>query len=339
MPVPVNDLGYRKWDGEISSAYFRWLTIALSGIKIVFKSQWIKRIMFLSWIPALAVGGLFFFYEQYVEIREDQPALSFSRNQDIREFEAVRGVLLLFSSNRQAERVIESFTKEPNEARGYVWSFILLQMLRRTQGWMLLLLIGLIAPPLIAKDMRSRAFLFYFSKPISRTDYLIGKFSVIGFYVGFVTILPAIALYLFGILLSPNLSVIATTWVLPLRVIAACLVMIVPSCLIALTLSSLTTESRFAGFAWFMVWILGFVGYQIVSTVQQLDFGANFEPRNVDSLWRLVSLYDCLGFLQGWVMGLEDNHQYAITMSAFVVGICVACVYTILQKISAPLKA
>ena len=256
MLVPVNDLGYRKWDGERGSLYWRWLTIAMAGIKIVYKSQWIKRIMFVAWAPALMVGGLFFFYEQYVENR-DQISVD---NAGVQGFDQVKGILQLFSSNRQAEVVIESFTKEPNEARGYVWSFILLQMLKKTQGWMVLVLVGLIAPPLISKDIRSRAFLFYFSKPISRTDYLLGKFSVVGFYVAFVTLLPTLALYLFGVVLSPNLGVIASTWHLPFQVTAACLIGIVPACLIGLTLSSLTSESRFAGFAWFMVWILGFVG-------------------------------------------------------------------------------
>lgn len=333
--MPVNDLGYRNWKGELGSPYLRWLTIAMAGIKIVYKSQWIKRIMFLAWAPALMVGGLFFFYEQYVENR-DQIEID---NNRVQGFDQVRGILQMFSSNRQAQVVIESFTKEPNEARGYVWSFILLQMLKKTQGWMVLILIGLIAPPLISKDIRSRAFLFYFSKPISRTDYLIGKLSVVGFYVGFVTLLPTLALYLFGVVLSPNLGVIASTWHLPFQVIAACLIGIIPACLIGLTLSSLTSESRFAGFAWFMVWILGFVGYQIVNGLQRTLPNGRLSTEDIDSYWRLVSLYDCLGYLQGWVMGLEDNHSYALTLLTFVIAICVFCIFTIVRKISAPLKA
>lgn len=333
--MPVNDLGYRKWNGKIGSPRFRWLTIAKAGIKIVYRSQWIKRIMFVAWAPALLVGGLFFFYEQYVENRDALGA----QGSNVEGFDQVRNILTLFSSNEQAKVVIESFTREPNEARGYVWSFILLQMLRRTQGWMVLVLIGLIAPPLISKDIRSRAFLFYFSKPISRFDYLLGKFSVIGFYVGFVTLLPALALYLFGVVLSPNLGVIASTWYLPFQVIAACLVAIIPACLIGLMLSSLTSESRFAGFAWFMVWILGYVGYQIVNALQRTLPQGGFQTEDIDSYWRLVSLYDCLGYLQGWAMGLETNHSYALTLLGMILLLCGFCVFTIFSKISAPLRA
>ena len=113
-------------------------------------------------------------------------------------FEPMVGLFFIFASQSQIEILMESFTKEPNEARGYVWSFLLLQLLRRTQGWMVLILIGLIAPPLISKDIRSRAFLFYFSKPISRTDYLVGKFAVIGFFVGFRNALARVGALLFG---------------------------------------------------------------------------------------------------------------------------------------------
>lgn len=333
--MPVNDLGYRNWNGRINSPYLRWLVIAFAGIKIVFRNQWIKRAMFLAWGPALAVAGLFFFYEQYVENRDQVQ----SATTQVDGFQQVRGILMLFASRTQANVVVEAFMREPDEARGYVWSFILLQMLRKTQGWMVLVMIGLIAPPLISQDVRSRAFLFYFSKPISRLDYLLGKFCVVGFFVGFVTILPTLSLYVLGVLLSPSLSVIASTWYLPFQVVAACLIYIIPTCLIGLALSSITSESRFAGFAWFMVWILGYVGYHIVMSLQRLDFGRNVEIESIDSYWRLVSLYDSLGYLQGWIMGLETNHQYALPLLLFVIGICVFCVTLILRRVSAPLKA
>ena len=38
-------------------------------------------------------------------------------------------------------------------------------------------------------------------------------------------------------------------------------------------------------------------------------------------------------------MGLEDNHSYALTLLTFVIAICAFCIFTILRKISAPLKA
>lgn len=332
--MPVNDLGYRTWNGVITSPYMRWMTIAMSGIRIVFKSQWIKRLMFVAWAPALAVGAMFFFYEQYVENRD---SVDIATGGDSG-FRQVAGVLRMFSSESQAKIVLDAMAKEPNEARGYVWKFILMRMLRGYSGWMVLMLVGLITPPLISKDIRSRAFLFYFSKPITRTDYLLGKLCTVGFFVGFVTILPALALYLFGVVLSPSVFVLLSTWDLPFRVVAACLIVIVPSCLLGLMLSSLTSESRFAGFAWFTVWILGFVGYRIVLFSTQLG-SSNLNTEASDSMWQAVSLYDCLGFLQAWIMGLETNHSFAIKLLVFVLSLSAFCVYVIMRKISAPINA
>jgi len=331
--VAINNLGYRNWEGRLGSPWLRWLTIAMVGIQIVFKSQWIKRLMFLAWGPAIGVGGIFFFYEQYVENRDTIQVGIASSPRSQKQFGEM---LQLVSSSSQAEVISTAMSKPPNEARGYVWSFVLVSMLRVSQGWMVLVMIGLIAPSLIAKDIRSRAHLFYFSKPITRVDYLVGKFSIVAFFVGFVTLLPVLALYALGVLLSPDaLDVIKSTWFLPFRVTVACLIYIVPCCLIGLALSSLTTESRFAGFAWFMVWILGFVGYNIVNNISALGNGMPAD----DSLWRIISLYDCLTFLQSWVMDLETNHAYAMKLLFFVLLLCLICYFTIMRKISTPLRA
>lgn len=333
--MSVNDLGYRKWEGQLRSPYLRWLTIALSGIKIVYKSQWIKRLMFIAWAPTLAAGVFFFGYEQYVQYRAPDSQSS-NRGPGLN---IMRAGLNQFASPDQANLLMESLTSDPTQVRGKIWAFILYQMLRYTQGGMVLLLIGMIAPPLISKDIRSRAFLFYFSKPISRTDYLLGKFSVVAFFVAFVTLFPLLALYLFGILLSPTFGVILSTWYLPFQILGASLISIVPCCLIGLALSSVTSESRFAGFAWFMVWILGSVGFRIVASVSSFGPDGRMHLDNFESMWRVVSLYDCITYLQSWIMGLESNHGYAMTLLLLMSAICAFCIRTILRKISAPLKS
>ena len=158
--MAINNLGYRNWEGRLGSPWLRWLTIAMVGIQIVFKSQWIKRLMFLAWGPAIGVGGIFFFYEQYVENRDTIQVGIASSPRSQKHFGEM---LQLVSSSSQAEVISTAMSKPPNEARGYVWSFVLVSMLRVSQGWMVLVMIGLIAPSLIAKDIRSRAHLFYFS--------------------------------------------------------------------------------------------------------------------------------------------------------------------------------
>lgn len=333
--MPVNDLGYRGWDGETTSPATRWMTIASSGIKIVLRSSWVKRILFVAWGPVLFVGVFFFIYEYFVENRDLINPAEMSRNAS---FGFIRGALMLVApSFEQAKFVVESFSKEPDEARGYVWSFILMGMFRRTQGFVVLMLVGLIVPPLISRDIRSRAFLFYFSKPVTRLDYLLGKFGTIAFFLALVTLVPALGLYCFGVLLSPTFSVVLTTWLIPIRIALACAVLIIPACLIGLAFSSLSQESRFAGFAWFTIWILGLISYRIVYSLDQ--FGPQFAGGSFDSYWKMVSLYDTISYLQSWIMGLESNHTYALQLLIYVALICVFCSRLIMQKISAPMRA
>ena len=61
------------------------------------------------------------------------------------------------------------------------------------------------------------------------------------------TMLPALLMYLLGLMLARSPNVFFETWDLPLRIIAASAVMAVPTSLLALAYSALTLESRYAG--------------------------------------------------------------------------------------------
>jgi hypothetical protein len=120
------------------------------------------------------------------------------------------------------------------------------------------------------------------------------------FYLAVISTLPALALYLLGILLSPQLDVVRATWDLPLRILLASAVLAIPTASLALCLSSMTQESRYAGFAWFAIWILGWTTYGIMSSVATFDKNAGLSDAG---LWANFSLYHMLGRVQSWVFG------------------------------------
>jgi ABC-2 type transport system permease protein len=118
-----------------------------------------------------------------------------------------------------------------------------------------------------------------------------------------ISMVPALALYLVGVLLSPNLGVFADTWDLPLRIIAASMVLMLPTSALALCFSSLTQESRYAGFAWFTVWILGWFTYGAATAAeafnaQQGAFAQRGAAVIAESTWTHLSLYHTLGRVQ-----------------------------------------
>ena len=170
------------------------------------------------------------------------------------------------------------------------------------------------------------AFLLYFSRPITRLEYVAGKFLVVCANVSIITTAPALALYVFGVLLSPDLQVLRYTWDFPLRILLGSLVLMIPTTSLALAFSSLTTRSYYAAFAWFSTWAFGFITYTFLSDV----LGENFNPH-----WSLISLHHALGIVQGWIFGLGTTFDDALPSLLMLCGISIVSLAVVFQRISA----
>lgn len=357
--MPIHDVGYRRWDGEVSSVWLRWAVVAGAGIRLVWKSHWLRRMLIFAWLPTAVTGFGFFLYEQSLE--RYTVRYEISRLLDVvdlqpeddaetgRERDTAEGVSRDVEdsqrgpqSDRQREedaefelvpdhpvgisRVVEDFKRDPQSARHGIWSLLLMAFFRYPQGLLMVLLVGMIAPSLIAHDMRSRAFLLYFSRPLTPLEYIFGKALVIWAYLASVTTLPALVLYILGVLLSPNLEVILYTWDLPFRILAASLVLMLPTTSLALFFSSCTTESRYAGFAWFALWGLGWAAYTIL------------EANKLPDQWVMVSLYHMLGRVQAWVFGLHSDINDVTSAAILLIIVTVMPVIVLLSRVVAPMR-
>ena len=324
--MAVNSLGYRQWSGQLAPSWHRVVVIARTGIRRAWAVHWLRRVLFFAALPVVWFSFGFFFYEKSIEYSELSDALTpFLRTTlDSPQFEAV---LELMDSG------------DPSAARHGVWAWLLHSFFRNPQGVCLALLIGVIAPPLISQDIRSRAFLLYFSRPMGRLEYVLGKLATVWAYLILISAAPALVLYLLGVLLSPELSVVAATWDLPFRILAATFVLIVPTATLALCISSLTQESRIAAFAWFAIWVLGWVTFGILSSVELLDSHQNNPiPFGNDSFWAHFSLYHTLGRVQSWVFGFAD-FQEVRTSALILCTITVVSFVVLMRRVVAPMRA
>ncbi|MCA9057808.1 MAG: ABC transporter permease subunit [Planctomycetaceae bacterium] len=328
--MPIHNLGYRPWDGTMESAQTRWTVITGIGVRRVWQSTWVRRIILLAWAPAVVMGLLIFLFEQAAQSQDPEA---------VEAFRVFVSVILSGSNIQQAiqemgAQQLLGLGNEPipiEESRHLFWSSLLMVVLKRTQLTLLVPMIGLIAPPLISQDIRSRAFLLYFSRPISQLQYIIGKAVTVLLYLSLVTLLPAMLLYITGVLLSPDLSIIRHTWDLPLRIIAAWLAIAVPTTSLALMLSSMTTESRLASFAWFTIWIFGFVATEIVRGASSVIGGS--------VAIELFSLFHLIGSVCEWLLDLESSST-ADTQTR-VIALCVLTCVSIailFRRVSAPMK-
>lgn len=104
---------------------------------------------------------------------------------------------------------------------------------------------------LVASDLRTGAILVYLSRPLTRRDYVLGKLSVLVLLNLFVTLVPALLLYVLALGLAPDqfwkwsLAWIGPAIVLDSLVISALIGVI------ALAISSLSRSARVAGIGFF----------------------------------------------------------------------------------------
>jgi ABC-2 type transport system permease protein len=332
----VHHLGYRKWSGRLVSGWTRWTVISAAGARRAWQSRWLRRMLMFAWLPTMGFGLAFFAWEQaalYPEIRQGLIPL-------MRMMPATPA----FDEIRDA---VQSGDFE--SGRHTVWAWLLQSFFLYPQGVLMVLVVGLIAPPLISQDIRSRAFLLYFSRPLGRAEYLLGKLATLWLYLSMISAVPALSLYLLGVVLSPSLAVVLATWDLPLRIVAASIVLMLPTSVIALCFSSLTQESRYAGFAWFAVWVLGWFTYGAVRSVEAFNtqheaFSGSHVPfargriaMSTESAWTHLSLYHTLGRAQRWVFGFADFNEVRASV-AILLALTLVSLAILYRRISAPMR-
>lgn len=319
--MPIHDLGYRAWTGTFTSLLLRWWVIAENGVVIAWKNLWLRRVTLLAWIPALYFGVLFFAYETAVG------------RGGRRQAEVLRNWVQL------PDDLLQKILENPEEARLHAWGYLFYFFFSAPMLVVNVLVVGLIAPPLIAQDMRSRAFILYFSRPITRLEYILGKASVIWTYAGLTTVVPAFVLYTVAVVLSPSVDVIIDTWTLPVRAVGAGLLLLVPGALVALMFSSLTQESRYASFAWFAMWILGMVAFVVYRRTGSTPLSASDLELTSNAPWLLVSLYHTMGILLKWIFGIETDHAAILPVLSIVITLAVVSLAVLFRRVSAPMRA
>ena len=324
--MPIHSAGYRTWDGRRVPGATRWAVIASTGIRRTWKSKWLRRMLLFAVLPAVFLAIPLFLFEQ--ALRDPMAWREVAGfMQMLPQPEAIAGVV--------STELATATPAEIQESRHHIWAYLMLTLFRYSQAILMVLVIGIAAPPLISNDVRSRAFLIYFSRPITRLEYILGKMGTMVFFLAMTTTLPAMLLYAFGVLLSPSTEVITATWDLPLRILIASATLILPTTSTALMFSSMTNESRYAAFAWFAMWILGYVTFSIV-----MGFTLAAEGQFVAPGWRtLLSPYHLLGIVQEWVFGLTTEESVLGPAAIILTVTTLVSLAILYHRVSAPMRA
>src|SRR6516164_514228 len=184
--MPIFDQGYQHWKGPLAGHAWRWLAVARHGVRATLKGRIIKGLLFLAWVPAIALVVVL----------------------------ATWGLL-----EQQAESVLTFLRRvlpadviaRPQDFRAAVWT-IAYMFFFKAQLVTSLFLVLVVGPNLISRDLRFNALPLYFSRPLRRIDYFLGKLGVIGFVLAATAIVPAVGAYLLGVVFSLDLRVIIDTY-------------------------------------------------------------------------------------------------------------------------------
>jgi hypothetical protein len=125
-------------------------------------------------------------------------------------------------------------------------------------------IVAYVGPDLIAHDLRTRALQVYYSRPMTRLDYLFGKLMVLAVFIGIVTLVPALLLYVVGVVLEKSITVVGATWSTPLGIVGAYLVLALVTGSVVLTCSSFTRRTGYAAMTWGAAAVLSDVGYALL---------------------------------------------------------------------------
>ncbi len=210
--MPIRERGYYNWEGKLSDSRLRWLPIFTNGIRSVYKKKF-SKLLFAS------ASSIFFIF-----------------------------LIALYISSKPE---LKGMTRLVH----MISSDALLFRTFYTNGFLIFMsaIISLFAgSELISNDLKFKSISLYLSRPLSKTDYIFGKFSIILFYLLLFSLLPGLLLILFKIVFTGDFS--AGLDLLIKSIIFPVVISLFWSSLILMT-SSLSKNGRFVKIIFFVFFL------------------------------------------------------------------------------------
>jgi ABC-type transport system involved in multi-copper enzyme maturation permease subunit len=188
------------------------------------QNRLVRVLLLFAWLPALALVALLAFWGLLEQQAESAIA---------------------FLSRLFPPEVIA----QPKDYRVAIWTIAYSYFFKAELVFSLFLVL-LVGPNLVSRDLRFNALPLYFSRPLRRIDYFLGKLGVIGFFLAATVVVPAVGAYLLGVAFSLDLGVVRDTHRLLWSGILYGLIVTVSAGTLMLALSSLSRRSIYVGLAW-----------------------------------------------------------------------------------------
>jgi ABC-type transport system involved in multi-copper enzyme maturation permease subunit len=223
--MTIREKGYAHWTGRLEERKYPWWPITRMGIKLAFKTKGFRLFFIFSLIPSVAyIAGI------YISER----------------IESFRFMI------KGSEKILQI---NPGYFKSYLTGDFLLFMI------IMLLVFG--GARLISDDLKNNSLQLYFSRPILKMDYFLGKASVLFFFLLILTLVPGLVFFLMKLVFSGSFQFFATYPWLPLSIIVYSALLTAFFSSYALLLSSLSKNRRYVAILTFTVYIFSDVVFGI----------------------------------------------------------------------------
>ncbi len=248
--MAVYERGYKRYTGELTPQPTRLFVLPRFALKRVFGSKLFLVFLIVSLLYPLSQAGRIYLHHNASTI-----------------FEAIPDLAKAFSD-------ILAIDAEFFQILMYVQSMF---------AFIAALFIG---PGLVSRDLANNALPLYLSRPISRADYVLGKFSILGILLSLITWVPGLFLYLLhsgyegwawafdNARLAASIFIGSWVWILTVS-------------FLALALSAWVRWRPVAGFMMVMVFLGGaFLGNVVINRLFRTEWGSTLNLMVViDNIW------------------------------------------------------
>ena len=297
---------YGAYDGEAHSPWSRFLVIPRYALREVFKSKLFTTIFILCFIYPL-----------------------------------ISAILVYLHHNANALALLQINVQEllPIDASFFL-TFV------EVQGAFSFILTVLVAPPLISRDLANNALPLYLSRPLSRTEYVLGKMAVVVFLLSMITWVPGLLIFLFQASLAGVSWLWSNLW-MTWSILFASIAWIVLLSLIALAISALVKWRVVASGAMLGLFFVPSAFGEIINNLFLTRAGHLMSVwATMNSLWSgLFGLFERqTGAIRGTVTNPIYEKQYfdvallepPLWVSWLVVAaVCGVCVWLLARKVRA----
>jgi ABC-type transport system involved in multi-copper enzyme maturation permease subunit len=204
---------------------------------------------------------------------------------------------------------------------------ILYDQVMSLQVFFALLLAAVVGSRMISTDLSEKSYNLYFARPLTKTDYLAGKFGTAGAILALSTLVPTLVTYSFLLLLS-NLSssyVAEHLWVWG-AIIGQGLVIVLTFSTLSLAFSSMTARRFYAAAAMVVIYLVTAIMGGIVTGAFNSKYG------------RLIGISDNLDVTGRTAFGIAENLElgfpwwYSLAALAAIWAVCAFLVWYKIER-------